>query len=1211
MDLLDLMVRIGVDDQASGAIEGISSKAIAKGNVIAKVFTSVMGTISSSIGSAVSRVDTMGSFSVVMENLGVSGTAAQEAINTLSDKLTGLPTALDTAVSGVKRFTSVNNDVRKSTEYFLAMNNAIIAGGADMASQASAVEQLSQAYAKGKADMQEWRSMQTAMPAQLAQVASEYGMTVAELRQAMSDGEVTMDEFMDALVKLNKEGGENFASFEEQARGATGGIATQMANLNTAVTRNVASVIEAFNKSEAVNKVITGLTAAVNAVGKSVVPVARELGTQVAAIVDKLGSSLQPLANAIQRDGVALAKVVGAVGAAFADLTKALSPVMPVLAKMAPLMALANSAAGKLSASVAGMAQSFIPALTVAVENGTRGAERALSGMTSLSAFAGGPMVAAIMAVVAVLGTLATVYTTVKQRQDEFRNATEGLSDAASALSDAAGGVAGSMGEVGDAASGASADIWDYVEGLRQSTTETANFADSVRDKFSEVSSKGAMLDDLTAKITGLADNWDGSADMLAKQTSYLAKYNELTGESVTIVDEATGKLSKSNDELERSIQAFKENAKAQAYFELYEDTYEQIVKKEQEVASAHEAVGDSVKGLGETYKSYFFSPLKTLFGAKDALGMVKTKEEIANNEKELERLRALLEECEKGMAGYTEAVDDASDAEGEHAESLEGYIESMEKRYDKMYDARKAYYDGVYKSLQKQYRADEKAYAKSLDAKYDALKESLDAELDAVKEADDKRLAELKESQDAEVKAFKEATEKRIELVNDEYEAQKRLVEADKERRVKELDDQIAAIEGLTAAERAERKKAEQDKKIAELQDKSRTAKTYRERKAASEELQDYLADLEQERVEEEREAQIKALEQQKDDIESSARDREDALKDEADARKEQIQASREAELEIVQKANEAEYDELKKSLDDQEKAIGKAHSARLEALREHNSELEEKLSEQHSESLENLKARQSEALEKYKEHLDKRLEYLEKHGQDVQAAVKGEGDTVWQDVEAAVGKVGATLEGGAESAAWYARLAGSGFAEGLREKRGEVETAADELIDAMKQHLDRSEEFKETARNIMEGFRQGMAEGAGAPVQAMSDAVSAMKDAVWDELEIGSPSKLMKRVGKFVMEGWEEGLAANAERPVKAMEDAAGDVYGAAEGSVAVSGGPGFPHALEGAGILITGNTFNVRADDDVERIAERLQTMINRQRRAQAWNKSYSTA
>lgn len=218
-----------------------------KGGLITKAITKGMGVISSSIDGAITRLDTMNNFPKVMANLGQSADDSSKAIKKLSDKLIGLPTTLDAGVSAVQRFTSKNNDVAKSTDIFLAVNNAILAGGASMDIQTSALEQLSQAYAKGKPDMMEWRTLQMAMPAQLNQVAKAFGMTADEMGEALRNGGLSMDDFINKIMELNKTGVGEFASFEEQARNSTGGIATNITNLKTAITRGVANVIGAFD----------------------------------------------------------------------------------------------------------------------------------------------------------------------------------------------------------------------------------------------------------------------------------------------------------------------------------------------------------------------------------------------------------------------------------------------------------------------------------------------------------------------------------------------------------------------------------------------------------------------------------------------------------------------------------------------------------------------------------------------------------------------------------------------------------------------------------------------------------------------------------------------------------------------------------------------------------------------------------------------------
>lgn len=228
-----------------------------------------VSTMTAHIDSAVSRYDQLNNFPRVMNNLGISSKAASSALKQLDKGITGLPTTLDSATQGVTRFVSKNGDIKKSTDYFLAMNNAVLAGGASVESQGYAVEQLSQAYAKGKMDMEEWRSIQTAMPAQLNQVAKAMGMTADELGEGLRNGTISMDEFMDTMVKLNKEGVDGFASFEKQAKSATGGIKTALTNMSTAITRGIANSIGAIDELLVKNNLPT-IAEMINKAGTSI-----------------------------------------------------------------------------------------------------------------------------------------------------------------------------------------------------------------------------------------------------------------------------------------------------------------------------------------------------------------------------------------------------------------------------------------------------------------------------------------------------------------------------------------------------------------------------------------------------------------------------------------------------------------------------------------------------------------------------------------------------------------------------------------------------------------------------------------------------------------------------------------------------------------------------------------------------------------------------
>ena len=200
--------------------------------------------MSNSMGDAIKRVDTMNNFPNVMKNLGISAKDSQKSIDKMSKKLEGLPTSLDSGALAVQRFTSKNEDVGKSTDMFLALNNALLAGGTSAEVQASALEQISQAYSKNKPDMVEWRSLLTAMPAQANQLGKAFGMSSDELGEALRNGTISMDDFMGKVMELNKNGVEGFDNFEVQARRATGGLQTNITNLKTAIVRGMAN---AFN----------------------------------------------------------------------------------------------------------------------------------------------------------------------------------------------------------------------------------------------------------------------------------------------------------------------------------------------------------------------------------------------------------------------------------------------------------------------------------------------------------------------------------------------------------------------------------------------------------------------------------------------------------------------------------------------------------------------------------------------------------------------------------------------------------------------------------------------------------------------------------------------------------------------------------------------------------------------------------------------------
>lgn len=276
---------------------GKLTTAFTLGNLAAKAISKTIGVISESMDSAISRFDTMNNFPKVMSNLGISADEASEVVNDLSDKLRGLPTALDKATLSVQRLTTKTGDVKEAERIYLALNNAILAGGASTEIQATAMEQLSQAFAKGKPDMMEWRSMMTAMPAQLKQVATAMGyVNVASLGEAIraDGGEKEFTRMIETMTKMNETGANGFKSFEEQARNATGGISTSITNMRTAITRGVSNMI---SQIDGALKPFGGLSGVISNIGKNGEKVFKKIGEVLAWIIPKVIKIFKFIAN--------------------------------------------------------------------------------------------------------------------------------------------------------------------------------------------------------------------------------------------------------------------------------------------------------------------------------------------------------------------------------------------------------------------------------------------------------------------------------------------------------------------------------------------------------------------------------------------------------------------------------------------------------------------------------------------------------------------------------------------------------------------------------------------------------------------------------------------------------------------------------------------------------------------------------------------------
>lgn len=289
-----------IDSKTKGLTSsfGKLTSSIALGNLAAKGITKSFELISQNMDRAIQRVDTMDNFPKVMQNFGVSSDEAAASIKRIDETVQGLPTSLDQAVAGVQDLFMVTKDLKESEKLFKAINNSamVFANGSTEAVDRF-IYGFKQALSAGKMSAQDFNQMNEAIPGLMSKVAEAMGITFKELKDGLSDGSISIDQFNEALNILDTQGVGAMESLETSAHTATGGIKTSIANMKTALARGVANIIKSINGAL---EPFGGLTGVISKLGKVGEKVFSGLGQIIPVIIPPLLEIIQTIAPALQ-----------------------------------------------------------------------------------------------------------------------------------------------------------------------------------------------------------------------------------------------------------------------------------------------------------------------------------------------------------------------------------------------------------------------------------------------------------------------------------------------------------------------------------------------------------------------------------------------------------------------------------------------------------------------------------------------------------------------------------------------------------------------------------------------------------------------------------------------------------------------------------------------------------------------------------------------
>lgn len=308
--------------KAQSATQSLMSsvKNTALGAIAFKGVSAAVNTLSSNVGSAVSRFDTLNQYPKVLEQMGWSAQEAKDSIKELGDGIQYVPTSLDEIASSTKSLALTTGNLQKSTKLALAMNNAFYASGSASDEASRGMAQFTQMLSRGKVGQEEWNTLNETMKYGLTQTAKKLGIasgSTTELYDALQDGTITMDQFTDAIIECSEETG----GFAEVAKTSTAGISTSMSNLKISIVKGMAGALSAIDTFLAANQLPT-ISQMIDSVKNKIGPAFDTINTKIETFGNtKAFQTVSKYASMFFNT----VKTVGpAVGAIFATIGKAI-----------------------------------------------------------------------------------------------------------------------------------------------------------------------------------------------------------------------------------------------------------------------------------------------------------------------------------------------------------------------------------------------------------------------------------------------------------------------------------------------------------------------------------------------------------------------------------------------------------------------------------------------------------------------------------------------------------------------------------------------------------------------------------------------------------------------------------------------------------------------------------------------------------------------
>ena len=342
------------------------------------------------------------------------------------------------------------------------------------------------------------------------------------------------------------------------------------------VIEGIGEVAEAFsNADEGTQRTILGAVALVAALG----PVATVSG-KVLKAVDLLRTGHTKLSSAMKVSNATFITSAGVVSK-YDKTTKSYVTTNSKLVK-----SLGTSSAGMKVQSAA------VGAANVTMKAGTTIARTFGSALKTIAPLA------ALGVVVGVISSIGDAMEDAKEKAETYEKATTGLVSSMKAMNDV--DVSGFT-KAGQEMAGVSETVTKSFSEVMQAQ---ADFATQSAETWGEINGQSAAISAFADTIAELTQGQKLGTEEQARLAAAVAGYNELTGQSVQIIDLENGKLDTSTAKIMENAAAWKRNAEMQALQQELVTLYTQLHDAQDQYAQAQERTAQAQADYDEAVRN-------------------------------------------------------------------------------------------------------------------------------------------------------------------------------------------------------------------------------------------------------------------------------------------------------------------------------------------------------------------------------------------------------------------------------------------------------------------------------------------------------------------------------------------------------------------------------------------------------------------------------